>query len=305
MSEQATEGTGALAGFSDTLADAVERAGTSVVRVEARRRQAASGVIWSADGLVVTADHVLEREEDIAVGLPGGQSAAARIVGRDPGTDLALLKADVAGLRPIERGDAPRVGHFALVVARPGPELETSIGAVSALIGPVRTWRGGRLPGLIRTDAVLYPGFSGAPLVDTGGRMIGLATSHFGQGAAMAIPLETIDRVVGALQQHGRVRRGFLGLSSQPVRLPDALRTTLGLAQESGLLVVGVESGGPAEKAGFMLGDVLVALGGQPVRNTDDLRGLLGAESVGQATSARVIRGGESRELPVTVGERG
>jgi S1-C subfamily serine protease len=304
MSEQATPGTSGLAAFSEVLADAVERAGASVVRVEARRRQAASGVLWAAGGLIVTADHVLERDEDIAVGAAGGQTAPARIVGRDPGTDLALLQADLPTTSTIERGQAPRVGGFSLVVARPGAELEASVGAVSALLGPVRTWRGGRLPGLIRTDAVLYPGFSGGALVDTAGRMLGLATSHFGQGAAMAIPLDTIDRVVGAIQAHGRVRRGFLGISSQPVRLPEALRSQANLEQTSGLLVVGVEAGGPAEAAGFMLGDVLVSLGGQPVRGTDELRSLLGPDSVGQSTSARVVRGGELRDLALTVGER-
>jgi len=304
MSAQATPGTSGLAAFSEVLADAVERAGASVVRVEARRRQAASGVLWAAGGLIITADHVMERDEDIAVGTPGGQSVPARIVGRDPGSDLALLQAELPTTTPIERGQAPRVGGFTLVVARPGAELEASVGAVSALIGPVRTWRGGRLPGLIRTDAVLYPGFSGGALVDTAGRMLGLATSHFGQGAAMAIPLDTIDRVAAALQAHGRVRRGFLGMSSQPVQLPEALRTEAGLEQTSGLLVVGVESGGPAEAAGFMLGDVLVSLGGQPVRGTDELRTLLGPDSVGQSTSARIVRGGQLRDLAVTVGER-
>jgi S1-C subfamily serine protease len=304
MNAQAEDTVSVLAGLSDDLARAVERAGASVVRVDARRRQAASGVVWAADGLILTADHVLERDEDLTVGLPDGRSVGTRIVGRDPGTDLALLRAEAQGLSPVQQGPAPKVGHLALVVARPGSGLETSIGAVSALVGPARTRRGGRLEGIIRTDATFYPGFSGGPLVDTGGRMIGLATSYFGQGAGMAIPLETVGRVTAALLSHGRVRRGFLGLSSQPVGLPEALRTRLGLGQESGLLVVGVEPGGPAESGGLLIGDVLIALGGEPVRDTDDLRGLLGAKRVGQATPVRVIRGGEPRELTVTIGER-
>jgi S1-C subfamily serine protease len=303
MSERVDEAAGVLAAFSDKLAEAVERAGGSVVRVEARRRQPASGVVWGPDGLVLTADHVLEREEDLALGLPDGRTVDAAIVGRDPGTDLALLRAEDKGLTPIEHGPAPKVGHLALIVARPGG-LATSIGAVSALGGPARTWRGGQLEGFIRTDATFYPGFSGGPLVDTAGRMVGLATSHFGQGVGLAIPLETATRVGSALLSHGRVRRGFLGLGSQPVALPEALRSRLGLEQESGLLVVGVEAGGPAERAGLMIGDVLVSLGGQPIRHTDDLRGQLGPERVGQAVPARVIRGGEPRDLTVTVGER-
>jgi S1-C subfamily serine protease len=298
---------GILVAFSDGLAGAVERAGAAVVRVEARRRQSASGVLWGADGLVLTADHVLERDEDLAVGLPDGKSLPARIVGRDPGTDLALLRAEAGGLSAIEHGPAPRVGHLALIVARPGGELATSIGVVSAIGGPARTRRGGQLDGFIRTDATYYPGFSGGPLVDTSGRMIGLATSQFGgggTGAGLAISLETVQRVAQSLLSHGRVRRGFLGIGSQPVAIPSALRERLGLSQEIGLLVVGVESGGPAEQGGMLIGDLLIGLGGGPVRDTDDLRDQLGADRVGQPTAVRVIRGGEPHELTVTVGER-
>jgi S1-C subfamily serine protease len=307
---------GVLAAFSDQLADAVERAGRSVVRVDARRRQPASGVVWGAGGLILTADHVLEREEDLAVALPGGTAVAATIVGRDPGTDVALLRVDSAdgvdgaGLTPIERGPAPRVGNLALLVARPGRGVATSSGVVSALGGPGRTWRGGRLEGVIWTDASFYPGFSGGPLVDTAGRMIGMATSQFGSGSGLAIPVETLERVTAALQQHGTVRRGYLGVSSQAVELPEALRQKVAAGQngqagqESALLVVGVESGGPADRGGVIIGDLLVALGGQPVRTTDDLLGQLGSERVGQATPVKVLRGGEVHELTVTVGQR-
>ena len=293
-----------LSGLSDDLANAVERAGAAVVRVDARRRQAASGVVWNAEGAVVTADHVVERDEDVTVGLPDGSRVPAKIVGRDPGTDLAVLRIDASGLAPIEQGPSPKVGHLGLIVARPGSTLETSIGVVSALSGPARTRRGGQLEGLIRTDAMFYPGFSGGPLVDTAGRMVGLATSHFGQGAGLVIPLETVARVSSSLLRHGKVRRGFLGISSQPVALPQALRDRLGLSQESALMVVGVESGGPSERAGLLMGDVLIGLDGQPIRDTDDLRGLLSSERVGKATTARVIRGGEARDLTVTIGER-
>lgn len=294
---------GVLVAFSDQLAGAVERAGASIVRVDARRRQSATGVVWS-DGVVLTADHVLEREEDLTVGLPDGRKVAATIAGRDPGTDIALLRVEGAGASAIQRGPAPKVGHLALVVARPGAGLETSIGVVSALVGAARTRRGGQLEGIIRTDATLYPGFSGGPLVDASGRMVGLATSYFGQGTGLAIPLETVDRVATALLSHGRVKRGYLGVTSQPVALPEALRTRHGLGQESGLLVVGVEAGGPAEQSGLMMGDVVVTLGGQPIRDTEDLRTALGPERVGQATAVRVVRGGEPRDLTVTVGER-
>jgi S1-C subfamily serine protease len=292
-----------LAAYSDGLAAAVERAGRSVVRVEARRQAPASGVVWS-EALVVTADHVLEREEDLRVGLPDGSAVSATLAGRDPGTDLALLRLQGQSLTPIERAPAPKVGQVALVVARPGAGLETSIGVVSAITGPARTWRGGRLDGVIRTDAVMYPGFSGGPLVDAAGRMVGLATSQLGRGAGLAIPLQTVERVSTSLQQHGRVRRGFLGVTSQAIALPAPLRDRLGLSQESGLLISGLEADGPAEQAGLLVGDVLVALADQTVRHAEDLLSQLGPERVGQATSVKLIRAGELRELPVTVGER-
>lgn len=305
--DEHTSGGSALAALSDALADAVEQAGRSVVRVEARHRQPASGIAWSSDGLVVTADHVLERDEDILAGLPDGRTARARVVGRDPGSDLALLRVDAEGLPPIARGGTARVGSFGLIVARPGLDLMASLGTISAVSGPVRIRRGGQLDGLIATDATFYPGFSGAPLVGGSGAALGLATSRFGRGrgAGAVIPTSAVERVVAALSAHGRVRRGFLGLGSQPVELPEALRQRAGLGEQlTGLLVVSVEAGGPADRAGLLLGDVVVALGGEPVRDTGELRDLLGGHHAGAETTLRIIRGGEPRELTVTIGER-
>lgn len=303
MTTDQVSGTGVLAALSNELASAVETAGKSVVRVEARRRQSASGVVWAEGGLILTADHVLERDEDIQIGTPDGRTIKATIVGRDPGTDLALLKAEATDLTPIGRGEAPKVGHIALVVARPGASLATSIGVVSSIEDAARSRRSGQTFGVVRTDATFYPGFSGGPMIDAAGRIVGLATS-FGGNAGVAISLETLNTVLGSLQSHGRVRRGFLGLSSQPVALPQALRDKHSLSQETGLMVVGVEPNGPAEQGGLTIGDVLVALNGQPTSNTEDLRGLLSVEMVGKAIPARVIRGGEPKDLTVTVGER-
>ena len=304
--EQGT-GASALVALSNALADAVESTARSVVRVEARRRQPASGLVWSADGLIVTADHALERDEDLAIGLPDGNRVAAAVVGRDPSSDLALLRADVGGLTPAPRGMTARLGSLALIVARPGDEPMASLGTINAITGPVRTRRRGRLDGLIVTDATFYPGFSGAPFVGADGTALGLATSRFGGGggSGVVIPMSTVERVAAALLGHGRVRRGFLGLSSQPAIVPQALRDRAGLGeQETGLLIVGVEAGGPAETAGLTLGDVLVALGGEPVRDTGELRDLLGPERVGQTTTVRIIRGGAPMELSITIGER-
>ncbi|MBI3970582.1 MAG: serine protease [Chloroflexi bacterium] len=303
-SEEQPAGAGELARFSDALAEAVETAGRTVVRVDGRRRRPGSGIVWAADGLIVTADHVVERDEDLSVGLPDGHTVGATIVARDPGTDLALLRAHAAAPAPIRRGPPPRVGHLALIVARPGESLATSIGVVSAIGGPSRTRRGGRLDRVIWTDAGFYPGFSGGPLIDTAGQMLGLATSHFGAGAGLVISLETIERVAGTLLRHGRIRRGVLGVYSQPVGLPESLKRALGLSQDTALLIVGVENDGPADRGGLLIGDTLIALDGQPVQTTEDLQALLGSERAGREASVRVIRGGEIRDLTVTIGER-
>lgn len=295
---------GLLAQLSDELASAVETAGRSIVRVDARRRQSASGIVWSADGLIATADHVVEREEDITVGLADGREVKATIVGRDPGTDLALLRVEATGLAPIGQAESVQVGSLVLAVARPGESASATLGVVSALGGQARTSRGGVLDGFIRTDAVLYPGYSGGALIDVSGSAVGLSTSHFGQGAGFAIRIGTVARIADQLKSGGRVKRGYLGVSSQPVAVPTALREGLKIEQETGLLLVGVEVGGPAERGGLLMGDVLIGLGDDPIRDTDDLQRALGTDRVGQGVAARVIRGGQLATLTLTVGER-
>lgn len=299
-------GGGLLVALSSELSGVVERAGRSVVRVNARRRLPASGIVWSADGAVVTADHVLEIEEGITVGLPDGREVPARIVGRDPGTDIAVLRVQAAGLDAAEAVEpaSVRIGNLVLALGRPGAGPMAAIGVVSARTGPWRTWRGGLLESLIQSDVTLFPGFSGGPLVDAVGRVVGMNTSLLARGMSTTVPAETVQRVAQSLLTQGRVRRGYLGVSTQPVAVPSGLAQKLGLAQDAGLLVVGVEQGSPADRAGLILGDVLIALAGHPVRGADDLQGLLGPGSVGVTVQAKVIRGGELRELSVTPGER-
>lgn len=296
---------GLLAALSDALAGVVERASRAVVTVDGRRGPPASGTLWPG-GVVVTADHVLERDESIGVTLPDERRVAATVAGRDPGSDVAVLRlvevaATAAELAPAE---SLKVGHLVLALARPGGGPMASFGVVSALGGRWRTARGGAVDGYVRADLALYAGFSGGPLVDVQGRVVGLNSWHLALGEAMALPAAVVDDIVRALVAHGRVRRAYLGVTSQPVALPAALRERLGLQQETGLMVVAVEPGSTAEQGGLVLGDVLVAVGGQTVADPEDLRTALGPEIVGKPTTLTVVRGGARSELAVTPRER-
>jgi serine protease DegQ len=293
-----------LAALSDGMADAVEKIGTSVVRVNGRRRRPASGVIY-APNMVLTASHVLEREEDLSIGTSDGRTISAQFVGRDPSTDLAVLRVedlDVEAAAPAE--GVARIGQLALAVGSSGrgEGPRASLGVVSSVGGPMRTWRGARLERYIQTDATPHPGFSGGPLIDARGNVLGIMTTGLARGAALAIPAELAWRVAKTLEERGSVKRGYLGILSQPVRLPDGQR--LGLTQRGGLLVVGVEEGSPAGQGGLIIGDILATLDGQPVEDTEDLLVLLTGERVGREVSVAVIRGGELQTLQITVGER-
>ncbi|MEW5867819.1 MAG: trypsin-like peptidase domain-containing protein [Chloroflexota bacterium] len=292
--------------LSNAMAEAVEKAGASTVMVDARRRLPASGIAYAAD-LVLTADHVVERDEDIHVLLPDGAQVQASLAGRDPGNDLALLRlVGAQGLRPAQVAPgAARVGQLALALGRPSPEgIQASLGVVSAVGGPARTGRGGLLEQYLRTDTIPYPGFSGGPLVDAAGRVLGLNTSGLAQGVALTIPTGLAWQIAETLARHGRVRRGYLGIRSQPVVIPAAQRQALGREQEVGLLLVGVEEHSPAAQSGLMVGDILVGLAGQPVSDPDELLARLAGALVGQSTPVEVLRAGQAQTIAVTIGER-
>ncbi len=292
-----------LAELSNGLADAVQTAGRSVVRVDARQRMPASGIAWSGD-LVVTAHHVVESDDNIEIGLPDGRVASASLVGRDATTDLALLRVDGATLTPptwLEDGDL-RVGQFALALGRPGRTVQATMGVVSALGDGWRTGAGGQINRYLQTDVVMYAGFSGGPLVDVAGRVAGLNSSALARGVSVSLPTATVRRVVEALLAHGKVRRGYLGVSTQRIRLPGQIAEQAG--QETGLLVNQVVEGSPAEQAGLFLGDTIVAVAGEGVRHHDDLLAKLSGDRVGAAVPFRILRGGQVIDVPVVIGER-
>ncbi len=294
----------ALVDFSNALAAMLEAVSPSVVRIEARRRLPASGIVWSAAGHIVTANHVVEYDENIQIGLADGQTVAASPVGRDPATDLAVLHVDRQGLTPVTwaETDELRVGHLVMAVARPGKSIQTTSGVVSALGGPWRTGAGGQIDRYIQTDTVMYPGFSGGPLVAANGRAAGLNTSGIVRGVGLALPPDTIRRAVETILEHGRIPRGYLGVGVQPVRIASGLQTEAG--GQTGLMIMSVEAGGPAESAGVLQGDILVAVEGNAVSDVDDLHALLTSEMAGAHATLRLIRSNQFLDLPVTVGSR-
>jgi serine protease DegQ len=289
--------------ISNALAEVVEGAGRSVVRVEGRGR-AVSGTVFSGEGHVIAIDHTVERDE-VELGLPDGATAQARVVGRDPGTDLALLKADRGGLVPAPWTglDGARVGHLVVGVYRPGRTTRATLGVVAAVGDGWRTRSGGKIDRYLEASLPLQPGFSGGLIVDASGKALGLSTSGLLRGVALGIPAATVERVGEALKNGGRVRRGYLGVGSYPVALPAALQSSLG--QDSGLLVISVQPDSPASHAGLLLGDVVVAVDGQPTREPADLLSALDEDRVGREILLRMVRAGEVREMRATVAERG
>jgi S1-C subfamily serine protease len=290
-----------LTDLSNDIVAIVEGVGPSIVRVDARRGRPATGIVLEAN-LVLTADHVIEQEDAIQV-QAGTSALKATVAGRDPETDLALLRTEKLAAPPIARGASSpvRIGELVLAVGRAG-ELQVTLGVVSGLSGGFRSWRAGETERLIQTTADLLPGFSGGPLLGSDGRLVGINSWNFSRGITRALPLETAQRIAESLKSHGRIRRAYLGLGAQPVRLADAAAAQAG--QPTALLVITVEAGGPAQQAGLMQGDTVVAVDGTPVHQLDDLFNALRAMEVGSSHRLRVIRAGETRELSVTAGER-
>jgi len=291
--------------------------------------------------VILTANHVVKRDDEIRVGLPGvDEPLPAALAGRDPATDLAVLRLQAGSLTPAPSGvprvlgattlgypdppsgtpkgeagkvgaavkmavDLPGVGELVLALGRPGKDVQASLGVVHATGGEWQTPAGARVEAYLQPDLVMYPGFSGGPLVNAAGQVIGMNTSGLLRNATVTLLEPVLKRVVGELLAHGHMRRGYLGVGSQPVRLSEALAQSSALqGQETGLLISSVQPGSPAEKAGLMLGDTLVALAGRPVCEMDDLLVYLNGDGVGQAVQATVVRGGAIQNLNLVIGER-
>jgi S1-C subfamily serine protease len=292
--------------LSSDFANAIDRAGRSVVTVHARRRLPSSGVHWRA-GIIVTADHTIERDEDITVTLPDGRNVPATLAGRDPTTDIAILKIDAGNLAIAEKSDAGvlKAGNLLLAAGRTAEGATRASSALVGVTGPtLRTWQGGQLDLTVRLDRRLHPNLSGGPALDDQGRAYGINTSGLSRLASLVIVASTVDRVSAELEKKGHIDRAYLGVGMQPVRLSEKLRETLKISNEIGIMVAGVEPEGPAEKAGVMLGDVLVALDGTPLNNLRSVQNFLIGAQIGKPVKAALIRSGALTEVVITIGER-
>jgi S1-C subfamily serine protease len=293
--------------FSKGLKAAVAKAAEGTVLVDARRRLPASGIAFTAD-LILTADHVVTRETDLSVTGSDGKSYPASIAGRDPGSDLAVLRLPESVLSPasLSRHSAA-VGQLVLAVGHPTESgVQASWGIVTSVGGPTRTGRGGLLEKYFQSETTPYPGFSGGPMVNTEGAVLGLNTSGLTPGSSITIAAEVAWRVGEALAKNGTIRCGNLGIRTQAVELPEAASSgsKSKAGRERGLLVLWIEEGGPAASAGMLVGDILVGIGDHPVSDPDDIFPTLGSDAVGKTLTVEVMRGEKPHSIRVTVGER-
>lgn len=293
-----------LTAFSQSIASLVARAGASIVRVDARAHHSASGVVYSRDGLILTASHAVERDDGIVVHTHDGRALEARLIGRDIGTDLALLSVGAeANLEPLAFADASAiaVGNLVFSVGRPGKTTRATSGIVSAFGESYRASHHGKIEHYLESDAALRPGFSGGALVGSDGRAIGMVTGAIVRGTTIAVPTITIERIVKALTKDGGVRRGYLGIGSYPVRLSGAIAARVGRSE--GAVIVAIEADGPAERGGLVQGDVLVAIDGTPTAHPAQVAAALD-DKADSEVRVEFVRGGALQSLTIKTSAR-
>jgi len=288
--------------ISAGMALAVARGAKSTVLVAGSDGYPSSGVVYKP-GFILTAEHTLEKDEDITVMLPGGETISATAAGRDQANDLALLKMERAGGEAAEvAAYDPQVGQLVLALGRPTDEgIQASLGIIGIVGGQYRTHHGGAVEGVMRTDATRYPGFSGGPLIDTEGLLIGINVFGHRFGSSLTIPVGQALQIADKLHKEGSIKQGYLGIRSEIVELPGA--ASLNRDQKTGLLIVGIEQESPAHSSDLMVGDVLIGIQGNPVTNHDELLRALRSGVVGKPVRLELIRGGKPAEVTVTPGD--
>lgn len=312
METDKTQSGNGLSDFSAQITKAVENAAASIVAINARSRVATSGIVWRDGGIIVSTNHTIRLDENITVAFEDGKTAAATLVGRDAGTDLAVLKIDdgeiAKTLKPAEIIETTeiKVGNLVLAVGRTIAEgnATASFGIVNHVSGAWRTWRGDEIERFISLDLAIRLGFSGGALINADGKVLGVNTSAFGRGLALTIPSETVNRVVEVLLTKGSVARPYLGIGTQAVPLSESLREKLNLSQASGLMMLTVEADGAAEKAGVLIGDVLLSLDDKPTLDPADVQAALWGKPPGDTINAKVLRGGKLKEIEIVLGNR-
>jgi S1-C subfamily serine protease len=291
-----------LSNFSNQLADAVDAATPAVVQVQGRRRPV-SGLVY-AENVVLTTARALGRSDGLHVRRHDGRLLDAELAGWDPATSLAVLRVPDLGVGAIAPASKPaRVGHLGIAIARSWSNAVTaSLGVVSVIGGPLQTGRRRSIDQVIRTTAPMHDGFSGGAFVDTDGGLVGVATAAAIRGLGVVIPAGIAWSTAATVLEHGSLKRGYLGIAGQPVALSEDQAHAHG--REQGLLVVGVTSGSPAASAGLIVGDIVLDFDGRTVDSPEDLLDLLRGDRVGRPVPLRVLRGGQARDVDVTVGER-
>jgi S1-C subfamily serine protease len=281
-----------LKSLSDATSSLIKKTSQSVVAVKAQMSRG-TGVVLTKDGYIVTCNHVLQGCGTVKIGQ-GEKTTNAKIVGTDPYNDVALLKAERGEFTPIEVGDSEKlnVGQYVLALANPFNRNQPTAtsGMVTSVNSTIRGWRGATaMENVIATDAQLNPGFSGGPLIDVEGRLIGLNTAYVWQ-RGIAIPINKVKAITDRLMTGKTAQRGYLGIIANTVAIPEEIAEQAGLEQETGVMIFSVEAGSPARKAGLAMGDVLVKFNGKPVTDFYDLPRLLSEDVIGKETKAVIIR---------------
>ena len=294
-----------LSDLSRDLSSAVQRASASVVTVHGRPRIPSSGIVWR-DGLVLTADAALRRDEEVSITLPDGSRVAATLKGRDASTDLALLACETGSATPAAfAASAPILGQIVLALGRTadtGPIA--TMGIVSGSSGEWKTWRGGKLDQFVRLDISVYPTTVGGAVVDAEGATVGIVAAGLSRSSVLAITRPTIERVAEALLTKGRIARGYLGIGLQPVALPETLKHQFNLAQDTAIMALSVGPNSPSAQAGIVMGDVLLSLNNITLTGPEALHAALDPSSVGKQMPITILRGGTLQHLSVVVAER-